>query len=179
MMSAEPTSLILSFSVPVLLLIKLKGQHLKMEGCLAFRTAPFAHAGIYGGANADISCSIPQIQDGRGPINPKGLQYYNNLIDELLSHGIPATCCYVTVIYHKHFKMNMGGWTSRKIINDFTAYADTLFHGNSSTEPYIVAHNILLAHSAAVRLYRRKYKYTQHGFVGLNLFAYRPHFIYK
>lgn len=71
--------------------------------------------------------------------------------------------------------------------------------GNSSTEPYIVAHNILLAHSASVRLYRRKYKVTpfelttiilkpqtfadsvsvllqstQHGFVGLNLFAYRP-----
>ncbi|OIT28846.1 beta-glucosidase 10, partial [Nicotiana attenuata] len=45
---------------------------------------------------------------------------------------------------------------------------------NSSTEPYIVAPNILVAHSAAVRLYRRKYKSTQHGLVGLNLFAYRP-----
>ncbi|KAK3021044.1 hypothetical protein RJ639_047291 [Escallonia herrerae] len=44
--------------------------------------------------------------------------------------------------------------------------------GNSSNEPYIVGHNILLAHASAARLYQKKYKVTQHGFVGLNLFAY-------
>lgn len=30
--------------------------------------------------------------------------------------------------------------------------------GNSSTEPYIALHNMLLAHSSAVRLYKKKYK---------------------
>ncbi|GMY15068.1 beta-glucosidase [Fagus crenata] len=30
--------------------------------------------------------------------------------------------------------------------------------GNSSTEPYIVSHNIILAHATAVRLYREKYQ---------------------
>lgn len=30
--------------------------------------------------------------------------------------------------------------------------------GNSSTEPYIAAHHLLLAHASAVSLYREKYK---------------------
>lgn len=30
--------------------------------------------------------------------------------------------------------------------------------GNSGTEPYIAAHNVLLAHAAAVNIYRLKYK---------------------
>jgi myrosinase len=38
--------------------------------------------------------------------------------------------------------------------------------GNSSTEPYIVAHNQLLAHAAAVDVYRTKYKDDQKGMIG-------------
>jgi len=30
--------------------------------------------------------------------------------------------------------------------------------GNSATEPYIVAHNLLLAHSAGVKIYRTKFQ---------------------
>ncbi|KAK9684495.1 hypothetical protein RND81_10G213900 [Saponaria officinalis] len=40
-----------------------------------------------------------------------------------------------------------------------------------STEPYIRGHNIILAHASAVKLYREKYKKTQNGFIGLNLYA--------
>ncbi|GAU47537.1 hypothetical protein TSUD_94420, partial [Trifolium subterraneum] len=39
--------------------------------------------------------------------------------------------------------------------------------GNSSTEPYIVAHNVLLTHAAVADIYRKKYKNTQGGSLGI------------
>ncbi|KAL3519187.1 hypothetical protein ACH5RR_021776 [Cinchona calisaya] len=41
--------------------------------------------------------------------------------------------------------------------------------GNSSTEPYIVAHNMLVAHGVAVQLYRNKYQESQKGKIGITL----------
>ncbi|CAD6206311.1 unnamed protein product [Miscanthus lutarioriparius] len=41
--------------------------------------------------------------------------------------------------------------------------------GNSATEPYIVAHNFLLSHAAAVARYRNKYQAAQKGKVGIVL----------
>uniref|UniRef100_B3H5Q1-4 Isoform 4 of Beta-glucosidase 11 n=1 Tax=Arabidopsis thaliana TaxID=3702 RepID=B3H5Q1-4 len=144
------------------------------------------------------------LPSGRGPINPKGLQYYNNLIDELITHGIQP---HVTL---HHFDLpqaledEYGGWLSQEIVRDFTAYADTCFKefgdrvshwttinevnvfalggydqgitpparcsppfglnctkGNSSIEPYIAVHNMLLAHASATILYKQQYKDKQ------------------
>ncbi|GMJ12844.1 beta glucosidase 15 [Hibiscus trionum] len=44
-------------------------------------------------------------------------------------------------------------------------------HGNAATEPYIVAHNALLAHAAAANLYKQKYQATQGGQIGISLVA--------
>ncbi|WJX76700.1 hypothetical protein P8452_60087 [Trifolium repens] len=154
------------------------------------------------------------IPGGKGPINPKGLEYYNNLMNELISHGIQP---HVT-LHHWDLPQKLedeyGGWVNRSIVKDFTAYADVCFRefgdrvkywttvnegnvyasfgydlgslppqrcspsfqancsrGNSSTEPYLVAHHMLLAHASAARLYRKKYKGMQHGFIGFNLIA--------
>ncbi|XP_072971813.1 beta-glucosidase 31-like isoform X2 [Typha angustifolia] len=67
------------------------------------------------------------IPDGRGAVNPKGLQYYNNLIDELVSYGIEP---HVT-IYHfdlpQALQDEYKGLLSPKIIYDYTAYADVCF----------------------------------------------------
>ncbi|XP_020176474.1 beta-glucosidase 31 isoform X1 [Aegilops tauschii subsp. strangulata] len=155
------------------------------------------------------------IPDGRGAVNPKGLEYYNNLINELLSHGIQP---HVT-IYHFDFPQALQdeyrGMLSRKFIDDYTAYADVCFknfgdrvkywstvnepniepiggydvgffpprrcsspfgiscdNGNSTTEPYIVAHHLLLAHASAASLYKGKYQAKQGGKIGLTLLCW-------
>ncbi|KAL0380143.1 UNVERIFIED_CONTAM: Beta-glucosidase 44 [Sesamum angustifolium] len=41
--------------------------------------------------------------------------------------------------------------------------------GNSATEPYIVAHNLILCHAAAVQRYREKYQEKQKGRIGILL----------
>lgn len=48
--------------------------------------------------------------------------------------------------------------------------------GNSATEPYVVGHNILLAHGATVDIYKKKYKAAQSGLIGISLdsFWYEP-----
>eukprot|EP01018_Ginkgo_biloba_P017517 Gb_07479 [translate_table: standard] len=67
------------------------------------------------------------IPDGRGAINPKGLQYYNNLINELISHGIEP---HIT-LYHFDLPQSLedayDGWLSPQIVEDFTAYAEVCF----------------------------------------------------
>nr|GMD85537.1 beta-glucosidase 40-like [Ipomoea batatas] len=48
--------------------------------------------------------------------------------------------------------------------------------GNSATEPYIVAHNLLLAHAAAVHIYRTKFQAKQGGKIAIVVesFWYEP-----
>ncbi|KAK8565477.1 hypothetical protein V6N13_020583 [Hibiscus sabdariffa] len=44
--------------------------------------------------------------------------------------------------------------------------------GNSSSEPYVVVHNILLAHASAARLYKRTSQEKQKGLIGISIFAF-------
>ncbi|KAI7992325.1 putative beta-glucosidase 23 [Camellia lanceoleosa] len=200
----------------------------------------FAHAGNEG-ATGDIACdsyhkykediqlmvetgleayrfsiSLPRlIPNGRGAVNPKGLEYYNNLINELIRHGIQPHATLVHYDLPQALEDEYGGCLSPKFVKDFMAYTEVCFRefgnrvlywttfnevnvfvlggydvgitppkrcsfpfgincskGNSSSEPYIVAHNILLAHASAANLYKKKYQGRQQGFIGINVFAY-------
>ncbi|XP_073367242.1 beta-glucosidase 5 isoform X3 [Aegilops tauschii subsp. strangulata] len=47
--------------------------------------------------------------------------------------------------------------------------------GDSTVEPYIAAHNMLLAHASASRLYRQKYQAMQKGVIGLSIYSLWPY----
>lgn len=42
-------------------------------------------------------------------------------------------------------------------------------HGDSEKEPFVAAHNIILAHAAALRLYKTKYQ-VRHNHALINIF---------
>ncbi|XP_038898471.1 vicianin hydrolase-like [Benincasa hispida] len=154
----------------------------------------------------------------RGGVNPLGVKFYNNVINELLANGIVP---YVTLFHWdlpQALEDEYGGFLSPKVVDDYREYVDLCFKlfgdrvkywvtlnepysysangynggtfapgrcsnyvgnctaGNSATEPYIVAHHLLLSHSAAVKLYKQKYQKKQKGQIGITLVThwFRP-----
>nr|XP_018260078.1 uncharacterized protein I303_06995 [Kwoniella dejecticola CBS 10117]OBR82236.1 hypothetical protein I303_06995 [Kwoniella dejecticola CBS 10117] len=157
------------------------------------------------GANAyRFSISWPRLIPLGGkddPVNQKGVDFYNDLIDECLKNGLVP---FVT-LYHWDLPLELskryGGWLDKeKIVEDYRHYAKMCFdlfgdrvkhwltfnepwctavlgHGVgqfapghvSNTEPWIVGHNLLIAHASAAKLYIEKYKSTQGGMIGITL----------
>ncbi|KAJ8476403.1 hypothetical protein OPV22_020130 [Ensete ventricosum] len=153
-----------------------------------------------------------------GGVNPEGIKYYNNLIDELLKNGIRP---FVTLFHWdvpQALEDAYGGFRDHEIVNDFKDFASICFEefgdrvkhwitvnepwsfssmgyafgrhapgrcsswygctiGDSSTEPYTVTHNLILAHAQVVKLYKEKFQATQKGEIGitLNSMWYEPH----
>src|SRR5437868_3806729 len=124
---------------------------------------------------------LPQ---GRGAVNPQGLDFYDRLVDGLLEAGIEP----VPTLYHWDLPAaldDLGGWLNPEIANWFSDYADVLFRGlddrvkmwttlnepwvvadggyllgklapghRSFFEPPIASHHLLRAHARAVEAYR-------------------------
>lgn len=107
------------------------------------------------------------LPEGRGEVNQKGLQFYSDLIDELLKHGIEP----MVTIYHWDLPQALqdayGGWESREVIADFTNYAKILFDAFSDRVKYWISINeqnvfimhgyMLASHPPAVRDPKRMY----------------------
>ncbi|MGM0924028.1 MAG: glycoside hydrolase family 1 protein [Bacillota bacterium] len=79
--------------------------------------------------------------NGKGEINPKGLEFYNNLIDELKANNVEP----ILTLYHwdlpQALQDEYGGWESRKIIEDFTNYSLELFKQFGDRVKYWVSLN--------------------------------------
>ncbi|MEU1384731.1 MULTISPECIES: GH1 family beta-glucosidase [unclassified Nonomuraea] len=129
-----------------------------------------------------FSVAWPRVQpDGTGPINPRGLAFYDKLVDELLAAEISP---YVT-LYHWDLPQALedhGGWTNRDTAYRFADYAqavhdrlgDRVTHWTTLNEPWVsaflgygngvhapgrrnpgqamrAAHHLLLGHGLAAR----------------------------
>jgi beta-glucosidase len=62
------------------------------------------------------------LPDGIGPVNQKGLDFYDRLVDALLAKNIAPYVC----LYHYDLPLALhqkGGWTNREIASHFAEYA--------------------------------------------------------
>ncbi len=124
------------------------------------------------------------LPEGYGAVNPKGIQFYSDLVDELLKNGIePAV-----TLYHWDLPQalqNQGGWTNRKCAEWFASFCEIVFKTLGDrvrlwitlNEPWVAGfggyyygqfapgyrdfsaaleavHNMLRGHGLAVRLFR-------------------------
>src|SRR5688572_28725208 len=127
--------------------------------------------------------------EGKGRINPKGLDHYERLVDGLLEAGIQP----LLTLYHWDLPAalnDLGGWTNRDVAHWFADYASAMFKRLDGrvkswctlNEPWVVtdggylhgalapghkdffetplaSHNLLRSHGAAVQAYRSEGKH--------------------
>ena len=78
---------------------------------------------------------------GRGEVNQKGLQFYIDLVDELIANNIEP----VLTLYHWDLPLALqeeyGGWENRNIIDDFVDIHETLFQTFRNKVKYWVSLN--------------------------------------
>lgn len=92
---------------------------------------------------------IPQ---GTGEVNEKGIEFYNNLIDELVKYDIEP----IATMYHFDLPYALeekGGWGNRETIEAFTEYATVLFESFGSKVKYWVTineQNTMILHPGAI-----------------------------
>jgi beta-glucosidase len=129
-----------------------------------------------------FSVSWPRVLDAAGVVNPKGMDFYSRLVDELLANGVAPWL----TLYHWDLPAALpGGWTNRDTASRFVDYALAVHehlgdrvrtwttlnepwcssflshaagvHAPGQTDPaaaIAAAHHLLLAHGWTVRALR-------------------------
>ncbi|KAG5622869.1 hypothetical protein H5410_008087 [Solanum commersonii] len=131
-----------------------------------------------------------------GNVNMAGIEHYNKLIDVLLQKGIQP---FITLTHYdipqeleerygdicfKYFEDRVKYWTTINEPNVMALFGYRLgtypparcfgifgkcSAGDSERDPFIAAHNMILSHAAAVRIYRTRYQKRQGGMIGIAL----------
>lgn len=92
------------------------------------------------------------LPEGTGKINEKGIQFYSDLIDELLAHNIKP----IITMYHfdlPYALQQKGGWSNRDTIDAFENYAKALFTYFGDRVEYwltINEQNMMILHGANI-----------------------------
>lgn len=133
-----------------------------------------------------FSISWPRVlPQGRGALNPQGLEFYDRLVDALLAAGIVPNA----TLYHWDLPQSLqdlGGWPNRDVTDWFAEYAKIVFdrlgdrvplwstfnepwvaaalgYGQGvfapgiadASQQYQTAHHLLLAHGKALQIFRQ------------------------
>ncbi|MDO9465185.1 MAG: GH1 family beta-glucosidase [bacterium] len=143
------------------------------------------------------------LPDGKGKINQKSIDFYSNLVDELLKNNVKP---FIT-LHHYDMPVTLeeeGGWVNRQTIGHFAKYAeimakhlgDRVKYWTTHNEPICIAglgysgtseppglgdskagaqalHNLLVAHGSAVKSIKTERKGAKVGIV-LNLYPVQP-----
>jgi beta-glucosidase len=106
-------------------------------------------------------------------LNPKIMDIFNDYADFCFSHFGDRVKHWITLnepAISAWFGYGLGWGLPYRCTPNVTANCEALGGGgNSSTEPYIAAKNLMLSHALAVQTYRNKYQPTQKGMIGWNL----------
>jgi beta-galactosidase len=150
-----------------------------------------------------FSTSWSRVQPDGGPVNPKGIDFYSRLVDELLGAGIKPWL----TLYHWDLPQALeekGGWTSRDTASRFRDYALAVHDGlgdrvgvwTTLNEPWCssflsytagvhapgrqskrdglaAAHHLLLGHGLAIEALRERDASLELG-ITLNLTVAKP-----
>ncbi len=90
--------------------------------------------------------------NGTGDVNIKGIEFYSNLIDELIKYGIEP----IVTMYHfdlPYALQTRGGWSNRGTIDAFVEYAKVLFENYGDRVKYwltINEQNMMIMHGKAL-----------------------------